>query len=88
MAVGDELEITALSKDCSCIVDRAILETEEQTGGNPITTDDLEEITYRKHVPVFRTQLEKAMDGSLHVADGYGLRQCRRLQSTEQRHGK
>jgi hypothetical protein len=87
MVVGDELEITALRKDCSFVVDRAIFETEEQTGGNPITTDDLEEVAHRKDVALFRTQREKTVDGSFHVAHGYGLRLYSGLQGIEQRHG-
>ena len=33
----------------------------------------LEQVTHRKHPALFRTQGEKAADGPLHVAHGYGL---------------
>jgi hypothetical protein len=40
MVVSDELEVTAVRKDCGFVVDGAIVETEEQSGGDrspPIT---------------------------------------------------
>jgi hypothetical protein len=73
VVVGDELEVTALGEDCRFIIDRAILETEEQAGGNPIAADYLEEVTHRNHAALFRTYREKAVDGSLYVPHGYGL---------------
>jgi hypothetical protein len=42
VVVADELEVTPLREDCSFIIGRAILETEEQACGNPIAVDDLE----------------------------------------------
>jgi hypothetical protein len=47
VVVGDELETTALSEDRSFIIDRAIFETEEQPRGDPVPTDNLEEVAYR-----------------------------------------
>jgi hypothetical protein len=83
MVVGDELEVTALREDRSFIIDRAVFETEEQAGGNPIAADHLEEVTHGKHAALCRTQGKKAVDGPLHVAHGYGLRRRTRLQDTE-----
>ena len=57
MTVGYELEVTALRKNGGFVTYRAIFETEEQTGGEPIAADDLEEVTHREG---FRTQREKA----------------------------
>jgi hypothetical protein len=87
MPVGDELEGTALRKDCSFIVDRAVLETEEQSGGNLLAPDGLGEVTCREHAAFFRTQYEKAVDSSLNMAHGYGLSWRTRVQSTDQRYG-
>lgn len=84
VVVGDELEVTALREDCSFIINRTILETEDQAGDLPIAVDHLEEITHRKHAAIFRTQREKAMDGSLHTPHGYGLRWRTLLQDTDQ----
>jgi hypothetical protein len=78
------LEVTALREDRSFIIDRAVFETEEQAGGNPIAADHLEEVTHGKHVALFRRQGEKAVDGPLPVAHGYGLRRRTPLQDTEQ----
>jgi hypothetical protein len=36
-------------------------------------------IAHREHAALFRTQHEKAVDGSLHMAHGYSLRQYSRL---------
>ncbi len=47
MVIGDELEIIALREDCRFIIDGAIFETKEQPGGDPVPTDNLEEVTYR-----------------------------------------
>ena len=52
---------------------RAILETEEQTGGDPIAADHLEEVTHRKHLSLFCTQGEKAVDGPFYMPHRYGL---------------
>jgi hypothetical protein len=71
--VADELEVTPLREDRSFIIDRAILETEEQARGNPIAADHLEEVTHSKHRAFFQTQREKAVDGPLDVPHGYGL---------------
>jgi hypothetical protein len=84
VVVGDELEVTALREDCGFIIDRAILEMEEQSGSNPIAVDHLEEVTYGKHPALFRPQREKAVDGSLQVPHGYGLCWRTRLQGTDQ----
>jgi hypothetical protein len=75
MVVGYELEVTALRKDRGLIVDRTIFETEKQARDDLIATDDLELVTHRKHAALFRTQHEKAVDGSLNMAHGYSLRQ-------------
>ena len=88
MAVGDEPEVAALRKDCSFIVDRAIFEAEEQARGNPITADDLEEVTHREHAAFIRTQRKKAVESSLHMAHRYGLSWRTRLQDTEEHGGK
>jgi hypothetical protein len=87
VVVGKELEVAALSEDRSFIVDRAILEAEEQAGRNPVAANHLEEVTHRKHAAFFRTQREKAVDGSFHVAHGHRLRLYSGLQDIEQRHG-
>jgi hypothetical protein len=79
MVVAYELEFTALRKDCGFIVDRTIFETEKQARDDLIATDDLELIAHREHAALFRTQHEKAVDGSLHMAHGYSLRQYSRL---------
>jgi hypothetical protein len=83
VVVGDELEVTALREDRGFIIDRAILETEEQAGGNPIAVDHLEEVADCKYLTLFRTQCEKAVDGPLDVAHGYGLGRGSRLQGTD-----
>jgi hypothetical protein len=83
VVVGNELEVTALREDRGFIIDRAILETEEQAGCNPIAADRLEEVTHCKQVALFRAQGEKAVDRSLDVADEYGLRRRTRLQDKE-----
>ena len=86
MVVSDELKVTALREHCSFIVDRAIFETEEQAGGNPIAADELEEVTRRKHAALFRTQCEKAVFSSFYISNGYSLRWRTELQGTDQ-HG-
>jgi hypothetical protein len=73
VVVGNELELTALSEDCSFIIDGAILETEEQARGNPIAVDHLEEVTHGNHPALFRTHREKAVDRTLDVPHGYGI---------------
>jgi hypothetical protein len=88
VVVGDELKVTALRKDCSFIVDRAIFETEEQARGNPIAADYLEEVTHRKHASCFRTQREKPVDSSLDVAHRDGLRWRSGSQGTHQHGGE
>ena len=84
MVISDELEVTALTENCSFIIDRAIFETEEQAGGNPIAADHLEQVTHGKDAALFRTQREKTVDGSLHIPHGYGLRWRTRLQGADQ----
>jgi hypothetical protein len=73
VVVGDELEVTALRKDCSFIINRAILETEEQARGNPIAPNHLDQIAYREHATSFCTKREEAVDAPFQVPHGYGL---------------
>jgi hypothetical protein len=82
MMVADELEVTALREDCSFIIDRAILETEDQAGRNPIAAHHLEEVTHRNHAALFRAHREKAVNGPLDVPYGYRLGGRTRLQGT------
>jgi hypothetical protein len=84
MVVADELEVTALREDCGFIVDRAVLETEEQAGGDPIAPDHLEEVTHRNHATFFRAKRKKSMDGPLQVTDRNGFPWRGRLQATDE----
>ena len=88
MTVGYELEVTALRKNCGFVTCRAIFETEEQTGGEPIAADDLEEVTHREDAALFRTQREKAVDGFLDMAHGYRLCCRTGLKGTDQHGGE
>ena len=87
MTVGYELEVTALRKNGGSVTYRAILETDEQTGGEPIAADDLEEVTHREDVALFRTQREKAVDGFLDMAHLYRLCWRTGLKNTDQHGG-
>jgi hypothetical protein len=84
MAIGYELEVTSLRKDCGFVVDGAVFETEEQAGGDPIATDDLEEVAHCKHATLFRTQCEKAVDSSLNMPNRYRLCWRSGLKGTDQ----
>jgi hypothetical protein len=46
MMVSKEAERTTLRKDRGLIVDRSILEMEEQAGGDPIAAHHLVEVTH------------------------------------------
>jgi hypothetical protein len=71
MVVGDELEVPSLRKDCSLIIDRAVFETEEQPGCNPITTDDLEEVAHRKHAAFMPFSRQAPMLPGARLAEPY-----------------
>jgi hypothetical protein len=73
VVVADELEVAALSEHGGFIIDRAILESEEQARGDAIAADHLEEVTHRKRLALLRTQGEKAVNRSLHMPHGYGI---------------
>ena len=73
VVIGDELEDAALREDSSFIVDGAVFEMEGQLRSNLAAMGDLHEISGRDDLAIFRTQLEKAMNGSPRIANGHGV---------------
>jgi hypothetical protein len=72
VVVGNELEIAALTEDCGFLIDRPILETEEQTGADSIAPDHLEEAPTGSTVPSFVRKARKPWTVLLR-AHRYGL---------------
>ena len=68
MTIGDELKVPALRENGPFVIDRAILEMEEQAGPDCASMHDLEEVPYRYYAALFRPQREKSMYRSFHVA--------------------
>jgi hypothetical protein len=69
--VAYEPKVKPLRKDSGLVVNRAILETEDQMGNDPIPMDDLEEIPCGKSFALPRTQRKKSLDRALPVTHRY-----------------
>jgi hypothetical protein len=65
MAVGDELEAAALREDCRLVINGAISEPEEHMGCDSCAMRNLNEISSSENLAILRSQLHKAVKGSL-----------------------
>jgi hypothetical protein len=61
VVVADELEVAALGKNGSFLVDGAVFKTEKQMRGNLIAADNLDEISNTEDLAFFASQREIAV---------------------------
>ena len=83
MAVTDELEVPALSKNRCLIIDRSIFEMEDQVRRHQIASNDLDKVSVGEHTPVFSCQRQKTMQGPFRIAHSHRIGGRERLKSID-----
>ena len=74
MVIADQTEGAAFREHGGFVVHRAVAEMEDQMVRNCAAMRDLGQVAICDDVAILRTQAEKTVQRSLHMANRYGLR--------------